>query len=222
MKSILSLLFLLACTNYFSQKLVLSRLLPCNIFGEVIFKERIASQRFSNDTLYLEINLSANCAAQFKSTLQSNNDSIFIELKNISETHDACDCCYTMLFTIAEVQNPSYTLFINDKQFKFSKSRYIHFPPLYIPENLVKNESDASGNKIGYWLVKPANGKFYFSYYGDGTYPENKPQWTKCFSKTNELENVSVLLDNGFTHHFEKNQYERIIEQITAEEQTSK
>ena len=218
MKPILSLLFLLALANCFSQKLVSSKLLPCYAMGEVIFKERIASQRMSQDTLFLEVNLSAYCDVDLKATLQSSHDSLFIDLKNVAEVFSICDCCYTMLFTITEVQNPSFTLFINNKKFKFSKSRYADFPPLQIPENLVKNESDASGKKIGYWGIKTKNGNYYLCYYGDGTSPDNEPLWKKCFSKKNQLDYVEVLLDSGETHSFDTIQYERIMKEIAVEE----
>ncbi|WP_341905006.1 hypothetical protein [Fluviicola taffensis] len=225
MKLIFSVFLILACTNCFSQKLVSSQLLPCYAFGEVIFKERIASQRFSYDTLYLEINLSANCAAQFKSTLKSTNDSLFIELKNISEIYDACDCCYTMLFTITEMQDSIFKLFIDQQEFRFSKSKYIDVPPRNIPKELFKNELTKDGLKVGYWKIKGQNGNYYNVFYGNDPNQDDNPLWVKSFNKKGELTSISVRAGKP-TDHYSINvnlrKYEEILNETIMEEQTTK
>lgn len=194
MKSILSLFFALALTSCFSQKLVSSKLLPCNHFSEDVFRERIASQRFSQDTLYLELNFSANCDADLKPTLKSVSDSLFIDLKDISQIHAACNCCYSMLFTIAGISNPSYTLFVNNREFTFSKSRYIDVPPQTIPKELLRNELTADGLKVGYWKIKGQKDSYHHVFYGNKPLKDNQPLWIKSFNRKGELTSVGVSI----------------------------
>jgi|GEM_PF-3145518 len=225
MKSILSLLFFLSSICGFSQELISSELLPCSIYWEDIYRERIASQRFSHDTLYLEVNLSANCAVQFKPTLKSSNDSLFIELKNTSEIYDACNCCYTMLFTITGVQNSSFKLFINNKEFIFSKSKYIDIPPRNIPKELLKNEFTIDSLKKGYWKIEGIKGNYHIVFFGNEPSKENEPIWIKSFNKKGELTSVSVAAEKPTDHYsigINLRMYEQILNEIAAEEQTTK
>lgn len=225
MKLIPSLLFFLSFSCSFSQELISSELLPCSNYWEDIYRERIASQRFSQDTLYLEVNLSANCAARFKSALKSTNDSLFIELKNISEIYDACNCCYTMLFTLTEMQDSIFTLFIDRQEFRFSKSRYIDVPPRNIPKELLRNKLTKDGLKVGYWKIKGHNGNYYHVFYGDDPSQDDNPLWVKSFNKKGELTSISVRAGKPTDHYsiyVNLRKYEEILKEIVMEEQTTK
>lgn len=192
MKSVIYILFIFAFTDCFSQNLISSKLLPCNNYWEDIYRERIAIQKFSNDTLYLEINFKANCSADLNPVFKSISDSLFIDLKNISEIYAACDCCYSMLFTITNISNTSYRLFVNNQEFTYSKSKYLAVPPRNIPKELLKNEFTADGSKIGYWKTKVDNGNYYIEYYGDRPSKDQYPLWIKSFNKKGEVTSITV------------------------------
>jgi hypothetical protein len=192
MKSVVYLLFLFAFNYCFSQNLISSKLLPCNNYWEDIFRERIAVQKFSGDTLYLEVNLKANCSADLKPVFKSISDSLFIDLKDISEIHTACNCCYSMLFTIANIRNNSFKLFLNNQEFTYSKSKYLAVPPRNIPKELLKNEFTADGLKIGYWKTKVDKGNYYIEYYGNKPSKNQYPLWIKSFNKNGEVTSIIV------------------------------
>lgn len=217
MKSILNLLFLLAFTSCFSQKLVSYKLLPCHAIGEVTLRERIASQMVSQDTLYLEINFSDNCDVDLKPIFHSGKDSLFIDLKNVSDIYAACDCCYSMLFTIAGVPDSSFTLILNNKELKFSKSQYIDVPPRTIPKEWCKNEVNSDGLKIGYWKTRSKKtGNTYIFYYGDGSKRGNPVLWGKVYSKKGRLTSVSVTIEEGsesYLYDIGLRMYEQILQE---------
>ena len=215
MKSILSLLFLLAFASCFSQKLVSYKLLPCSNYWEDTYKERIASQRFSHDTLYLEISIKANCDVDLKPTIQSKRDSLFIDLKNVSQVYALCECCYTMLFTITGVQNPSFTLFVNNKEFRFCQSKYISVPPRNIPKELLKNELTIEDLKKGYWKTKLDHGNYDIEYYGSEPSKDRYPLWSKAFNKKGELTAVTISIE-GYLIDVSPRMYEEILKEQEA------
>jgi hypothetical protein len=218
MKPILSLLFLLALTNCFSQKLISSRLLPCNNYAENIYRKRIASQRLSHDTLYLEINFEANCSADLERSLRSISDSLFIDLEDVTEIHAACNCCYSMLFTITGIQDSKYKLFVNNREFKFSKSKYIDVPPRNIPKKLLKNELTADSLKVGYWKIKGKKGNYYIAFYGNGSSKNNYPIWIKYYNKKKEVTDVSVKSEEeeDYSIGINPRMYEEILKEKEA------
>ena len=194
MKSAAFLICILILSNGFSQKLIDYKLLPCNeIVGHHLYRNRIISQTKSGDSLILEIGFIANCAIEFSPTLSSRNDTLFLDLTNISEIYAACDCCYNMLFYIADTtDNSSYNLLVNKEEFKFSKSRYIDFPPREVSKKLLKNQTNKEGKRIGYWKVKTKNG-YYIAYYDNGSTYQNHPVWKKGFNSKNELTGVGIF-----------------------------
>jgi hypothetical protein len=222
MKSILSLLYFLSFTYCFSQELLSSKLLPCNeTIGQDLYNRRIISQKLSHDTLFLEVGFVHNCAAILKSELKVNNNSLFLNLENVSEAYEACNCCYTMLFTIIDVPNSSYKLFIDSTEYKLSKSKYIDFPPREISKKLLKNETNAEGKKIGYWKIKTQHG-FTISYYGDGSAYNNRSLWKKEYKTKNELVSVSILrirpdVIESYNAEIDKDFYLKIIAEIENE-----
>ncbi|MGV3609842.1 MAG: hypothetical protein ACO1N0_02765 [Fluviicola sp.] len=217
MKFFLSLLFLLAFANCFSQKLVSSKLLPCHAIGEVTLRERIASQTFSHDTLYLEINFTHNCDIDLEPSLHAGNDSLFIDLKNVSNIYAACNCCYSMVFTIAGVTDSSYKIFVNDREFHFSKSRYVDVPPRNIPKEWCKNEINSEGLKIGYWKTRiKKTGNTHLFYYGDGSKKDNPILWGKVYSKKGVLTSVAITIEEGsesYLYDIGLRMYEQILQE---------
>ena len=222
MKSIFGVFLILACTNCFSQKLVSSRLLPCNkTIGQDIYNRRIISQKLSHDTLYLEVGFVHNCAAILESELNVSNDSLFLNLENVSEAYAACNCCYTMLFILIDVPNSSYKLFIDSAEYKFAKSKYIDFPPREIPKKLLKNKTNDEGKKIGYWKIKTKHG-FLISYYGDGSTLNNSALWIKKLNTKNEVASVSILritpdVKESYNAVLDKDFYLKILAEIENE-----
>lgn len=199
MKSFLSLLFLIAFTQCFSQQLVSSELLPCNNDAEDIYRERISAQRWSNDTLYLEINIKANCASELIPELKNINDSLIISIKNSSKIYAACNCCYTMHLVVTnEIQNKVFKLLVNKKELKFSKSRYIDVPPPYISEEWLKNEFTSHGLRKGYWKTKEDKGNYRIDFYGDEPSKDGYPVWSKSFNKKGAVLTVTVSEGNYF------------------------
>ncbi len=196
MKSAAFLIGVLILSNGFSQKIIESKLLPCKgEIGSNIYRDRIISQTRFGDSLLLEIGFIANCAVEFSPVLTSKSDTLFLELTNVSEAYAMCDCCYNMLFYILDTTDySSHKLFVNQKEFKLSKSRYIDFPTNEkISRKLLKNETNAQGLKVGYWGHKTKHG-YYIYYYGDGSVVKNYAVWEKFFNDKKELETVSILL----------------------------
>ena len=216
MKSLLALSIFFFSVNGISQKLVSSKLLPCNNYADDIYRERISSQRLSNDTLYLEIDFIHNCSVELAPEMQAKGDSLFINLKNVSEVYAACICCYSMLLTIAEMKDSSYNLIINDTPFLFSRSKYIDVPPGNIPKKELKNQISKNGLRIGYWKIKNKlqPGSYHISYYGFEPDSVNHPLWIKSFNKKNELISVSVQIikpTDRYMIYIDLKKYEEIL-----------
>lgn len=222
MKTILLIIGIIFSPGVFSQKLIGSKLLPCKqAIGHNIYRNRIISEERSGDSLVLEIGFVHNCSAVFAPALTSRNDSLFIELPNISEVYAACDCCFSMLFYISGMADRPYTLFVDSTEFVYSKYRYIDFPPNEkIPENQLKNERNMAGKRIGYWKVEFEK-RYSISYYGDGSTPNNLSIWRKSFNAENKLEGFSMLkitpdITESFHMSFDAEEYLRILAEIEA------
>lgn len=225
MRSRLFLIIFFFVSNGFSQQLVSYKLLPCHNYAEDIYRERISSQKLSNDTLYLEIDLIHNCSAQLEPEMHTNGDSLFINLKNVSDVYATCICCYSMLLTITEMENSTYNLIIDSTQFLFSSSKYIDVPPRNIPKKELKNQISKNGLRIGYWKNKSKiqPGSYYISYYGAEPDSINHPLWIKSFNKKNELISVSVEIikpTDRYMIYIDLKKYEEILleKQITLHE----
>lgn len=218
MKSILLLSCLSFGSIHYAQKLVSHKIFPCQAIGESIYKERIASQRLVADTLYLEVDLMLNCSVRPEIKLRTNGDSLLIDLENTSEIYAACDCYYPMQFIISDsYKDRNYLLFINRKAITFSHSRFIDLPPLKITEASLKNETDASGDKIGYWLFQAKSGNRYIEFYDKKSSGETFPVWTVCYSPKNEILSVEVSCYDG-KHSLTADEYYRLIQKIEEEE----
>lgn len=222
MKSAAFLICILVLSNGFSQKLIGYKLLPCKeAIGHNIYKDRIISQTCSGDTLLLEIGFTQNCAAELSPALTSHNDTLFLELPNISEAYSACDCCYTMLLSIFDTSGHAFKLFVNETEFPYSKSRYIDFPPREVSKKLLKNETNPNGQKTGYWKTETKNG-YAISYFGDGSTYKNHPVWRKSFNSENELTGINIFkvaLDETneiYSMAFDAEEYLKIITEIEA------
>ena len=222
MKTILLIIGLFFSAGTFSQKLVGSKLMPCkDAIGHNIYRNRIISEKRSGDSLIFEIGFVDNCAAELAPALTSRNDTLFLELPNISEAYAACNCCFTMLFYISDVADRPYKLFVDSMEFAYSKSRYIDFPPNEkIPEKQLKNQRNATGKRIGYWKVENKYG-YTISYYGDGSTPNNSSIWRKSFNSENKLEEFSMLkitpdITESFHMFFGAEEYLKIIAEIEA------
>lgn len=222
MKSAAFLICILILSNGFSQKLIGYKLLPCQeAIGHNIYKDRIISQTCSGDTLLLEIGFTQNCAAELSPSLTSRNDTLFLELSNISEIYAACNCCYTMLLFILDTSGHAYKLFVNETEFPYSKSRYIDFPPREVSKKLLKNETNPNGQKIGYWKTETKNG-YSISYFGNGSTYKNHPVWRKSFNSKGELREVGIFkvaLDETNEIYYmviEVEEYLKVITEIEA------
>ncbi len=218
---LLSILFLQLFTSN-AQELVSFKILPCKeAIGHNIYQNRIISQIRSGDTLLLEIEFIANCAVELSPTLSSRNDTLFLELTNVSEIYAACDCCYNMLLSIFDPSGKSYKLFVDETEFPYSKSRYIDFPPREIPKKLLKNKTDKEGKRIGYWKTETKNG-YSIAYFGNGSTYKNHPVWRKNFNAANELTGVNIFKvarDGTMEIYYmvvETEEYLRIITEIEA------
>lgn len=217
----LSILFLQLFTSK-AQELVNFKILPCKeAIGHNIYKDRIISQTCSGDTLLLEIGFTQNCAAELSPALTSHNDTLFLELPNISEAYAACDCCYTMLLSILDTSGHAFKLFVNETEFPYSKSRYIDFPPREVSKKLLKNETNPNGQKIGYWKTETKNG-YTISYFGNGSTYKNHPVWRKSFNSEDELTGINIFkvaLDETneiYSMAFDVEEYLKVITEIEA------
>lgn len=195
--------------------------MPCDEpIGHDIYNRRIVSQKSSHDTLILEVSFVHNCAAELEAELKATNDSLFINLENVSEVYAACNCSYSMFFMLTEVQDSCFKLFVDSTAYKFSKSKYINFPPNKINKKLLKNKTNSDGKKIGYWKIKTKYGVI-ISYYGDGSTFNNYSLWRKKLNKKNEVVSVSILKitpDPMESYHMilERDSYLKIISEIEA------
>lgn len=220
MKSAAFLICILILSNGFSQKLIAYKLLPCHepIGNSQIFNQGILFQKLENDTLRIKIGLIENCSFELKPSAFIKNDTLKLNLENVSETMAFCGCYFKVDLCLSEIKDSFKLVVVNNRPFESIKSKYVDFPPNDpIPKKWFTNQSDEKGNKIGYWRIKGINKFYYISYFGDGSFPGNEPFWIKCFSKNNELFSLELNLQANNGLNFSKKQYELILKEISEE-----
>lgn len=220
MKSAAFLIGILILSNGFSQKIIEYKLLPCKepVGNTQFFNQGILSQKSENETFRIQIGLIDNCSFELQPSASIENDTLKINLENISKTTVFCGCYFKVDLVLSEVKDSFNVILVNNEPVTSIKSKYIDFPPNDpIHKKWVKNKSDSRGNKIGYWRIREKSGFYYISYFGDGSFFENTPLWTKYFSNKNELFSLRINLhaNDGLT--FSKKQYELILKEISEE-----
>ncbi len=223
MKSAAFLICALILSNSFSQKLIDYKLLPCNepIGNTQILNQGILAQKWENDTFQIQIGFIDNCSFELKPSALIKNDTLKLNLENVSGTMAFCGCYFKVNLALSEITDSFNVVVVNNQPFKSIKSKYTDFPPNEpIPKKWVKNKLDNKGNKIGYWRIKGINGFYYISYFGDGSFPGNGPLWTKCFSNNNKLFSLELNLHANDNLTFSQKQYELILKEISEEKQS--
>jgi len=112
MKKVTVLFLLLSISlNSVSQTIVKKHLSACdrNSIPHYL-RNRIVSKRMSYDTLYLTIGFTGNCSIQLQPKLTGTNDTLFLELTNVSEIYAMCDCCFEVELTVTGVPDTNFVL----------------------------------------------------------------------------------------------------------------
>jgi len=222
MKIHLSILFLMQLFSTGAQKLVRFETIQCKdpiVYFQIIHN-RLISQKIQGDSLTFTIGFTHNCAFDPKEPVFSlKNDSLYLQTNGLSESYAACECYFTMNFTLAEMADTIKTLIVDQQPLIRVKSKYIDFPKDEpIAKKLIKNKTDKQGRKVGYWIYRNQYGVYSIANYGDGSNYKNHFLWKKTFlDTTKELMSIDLYCPENTLISIDKPQYVKILSEIAIE-----
>ena len=209
MKHLFLILFLLQFFSANAQKLVSFEVLPCKeTIGLNFYRNRLITKFQNHDTLYLQISFVANCGILYKGNLENKKDSVLLSFENISEGYEACNCLFLMDIIISEVSDSSPCIYIDNKEYSFSK-KYVDLPPETIRKKEIKNRINQDGLKIGLWKTSSNTGSYAISFYENGI-----ALWKKTYSSNGKLSGVQVRFqfeDEATNYSIGPEEYEKMI-----------
>lgn len=132
---ILLFLFLtvISCSNNKEISLVSYELSACDVDADIRFiKPKIISNSIKNDTLFLTVNILANCGGIYDANVNKSSDTLIINLKEgfiekvkleSGEYEESvavmgCNCCFNIYFKITGLKLEPKLIKINDRLFK--------------------------------------------------------------------------------------------------------
>lgn len=183
---------MLALTSY-SQETISYNLSDCDSDSFVDFlRDRIVSKEIVDDSLYLRIGFSDNCCINPVPDVIQSNDTLFLSVKNNSDAHCKCQCCFELEMKIPNIRDTNFVLMWDGLTLK-TQSKYQKLPHEYlINENTPTNRFNKDNIKVGLWLEQKESGRKYEIYYEE--HPKNMDQikWIRAYNIGGELIEVTI------------------------------
>ena len=182
-----------------------------NSYPEYIHDNRLISNELINDTLILKIGIVRNCDYSPKAQMSLRNDSLILELTNISEVSAMCDCCFELEIKAIGISDTNYNIYgiyrfsdITDKGFiEWTETSEIHtFKNKYLfPTNeeiqsyTEFNKLNDDGLKIGLWDfiefgTKKVKAKIFYFIDDMG---ESRSSWYILYDKKGKFQEACAL-----------------------------
>ncbi len=176
-----------------------------NSFPEYI-RNRIVSKELSNDTLKLSIGFTANCCLSPKPVINHFNDTLYIEIENVSKMYCACECCFELNFTIKDKFDSALVVvykkketIIKDKEFQdsmtyqvlsYSKNKFL-FPTMEeINRHEIDNKLNEFGCRIGLWRIEKNNILYADIYYTENATDKPIIEWSVIYDSKGLIKEI--------------------------------
>jgi hypothetical protein len=206
----------------FSQKVVSLQMGDCKRDSYPMFmhRNRLIQKELKNDTLILRLGIVRNCSFSPMVEIDYVEDTLMLNISNISTDYAACDCCYELDLHIVGVSDTNFTLgetFMNNdivdiddfevfidqefkewidfEEFNYHPNKFI-FPTLEEVESITEyDQLYADSLKIGLWIqyshYYPNNySKVFYFIYDFG---KSRIKWSISYNGKQEITEVRAL-----------------------------
>lgn len=159
MKYTIAIVLLFSLRILLAQEVVKVSISPCDTGShpEYIYPNRLISKNLDHDTLHFDIGLVRNCSFEPEITLEQRNDSLIVQIENVSDISMACLCCYTLSVSAIGLKDTNFILVnqyieedISDTGFEYwtAYTEIKKYPNKFIFPSLSEIESAKPLNKM--------------------------------------------------------------------------
>lgn len=198
-----------------------------NSFPEYI-RNRIVSKELGNDTLKLSIGFTANCCLSPKPVINHVNDTLYIEIENVSKMYCACECCFELNFVIKDEFDSSFVVVykkmetvFKDTTFQYlmtyqvllySNNKFL-FPSMEeINKHQIGNTLNDKGCRTGLWRIEKDNLIIADVYYSENTIDKQIIEWSVIYDSKGLIKEIcSHNEDPNLTICAKKTDYDKLM-----------
>jgi hypothetical protein len=229
MKKITSFIFLISISfTFLGQELVGFKLSDCNnnSYPEYI-RNRIVSKKLVNDTLRLSIGFSENCCFSPQPIVNLKNDTLYIEINNLSNMLCGCDCCFELEMSITNIQDTSVFVVykknetvLKDKEFQdsmtyqeliFSNNKFVFPTMTEIKSHTPNNITNENGIKIGFWRIWKDNVITADVYFSEKVVDHVQIEWSMNYYPNGQIEICSYNVNQKKAVCIFKEEYDKLM-----------
>ena len=124
--------------NLFGQQLIDFSTSSCSEHSYPEFiKRRVISKELEKEILTVRLGLVLNCCLEPDVRLNYMNDSLFIQIQNISSTVCGCECCFEITIRATGIPNTDFTVIYEKESLHFGD----YLETIYVPYILYEHPS---------------------------------------------------------------------------------
>ncbi|GAA4835532.1 hypothetical protein [Algivirga pacifica] len=167
--------------------------MPCDTFLDPYrLKNRISQQEFYGDTLWVTVNFTDNCCAEFDPVVYWKESSLYLQpYESFIGEPCECRCCFSIRFAIGGLKGHDYPIFFQQKEIVYSEYYYDTIPPKYkVYEGRVINRVNKYGYIEGYWMTFREDGSLEMEEQFTETNLSDdflEPEWRKVYFPSGQL-----------------------------------
>jgi hypothetical protein len=198
-----------------------------NSFPEYI-RNRIVSKELNNDTLKLSIGFTVNCCLSPKPVINHINDTLYIEIENVSKMYCACECCFELNFILKDKFDSALVVvykkketIIKDKEFQdsmtyqvlsYSNNKFL-FPTMEeINSHQISNKLNEFGCRIGLWRIENDNLIIADIYYSETATDKQIIEWSVLYDSKGLINEIcSYNVNQNTTICADKKEYDKLM-----------
>lgn len=226
---ILIVMFLVSQIS-FGQELVNFSVSSCSekSYPEYI-RSRVIRKEIENDTLELRLGLVLNCCIDPEIILSLKNDSLFVQIDNVSDILCMCECCFEIEITATGFASSTFQVVYKKPEFNINSedfetiyseypleanSRKYAFPSpdeleLHEERKVEMNQLTEDSLKIGLWEI-PKDRHSYLTFYVIDEKGKSQLDWYVAYDLDGTLDSISGLDGLGNRVNADRYSYYRL------------